>query len=144
MALVTGTLRDFQVAGAWANTHAAQVEFVPSNAAFSGPDLRADDVIVATIDSGGAFSVSLASTASLQPAGTHYRVRIRWLGGERGGMVTKVPGKLYVPGAGGNIGLLLEQSPGAEFAFWQPTQPDPWPVGAIWVNSVTGDVTRKV
>ena len=143
MALVTGTLRDFQVLGAWALNNAAQVEFIPSNAAFSGADLRADDVIIATVDAGGSFSASLAPTASLQPAGTHYRVRIRWLG-SRTDKVTNVPGRLLVPGAGGNIGALLEQSPGMEFVFWQPTQPDPWPVGSIWVNTVTGDVRRMV
>ena len=142
MAVVYGKLTDFGLDPI--STHQPRVVFTPSdNGVFDGR-LLATRPRTAIPDADGNFSVDLAPTTLVRPL-VHYDIKILWL---------SVPGnlksadhlaaRLSVPEQGGSIADLLAVPADNPYMWaFQPTQPDPWPVGLIWVNTDTGDIRRR-
>jgi len=55
--------------------------------------------------------------------------------------------RIKVPEGTHNLADLIRAANGGRnplLWYWQPEIPDSWPIGAVWVNSVTGDVNQKV
>ena len=144
MPTVTGNLSDFGLQSLAA--YSPEVRFVPSSVAVEGPRLLATRPVVATPDARGFFAVTLASNEAMTPA-TWYELQIVWLepGDGSGYAAADFPDlRLHVPITGGAIANLLRvPATNALLVAFQPTEPDPWPVGLTWVNSVTGDLIRK-
>lgn len=143
MATVTGSLLDFGMTSLVQRS--PQIAFVPSGAAAASGTILAATPVTVTPDNLGNFSVILQPTSELL-ADAWYTIRITVL--DSAGNFTHIDfpeWKIRVPDAGGVISDLIGDATAvnASFVYWQPTEPDPWPVGTIWVNSVTGDVNRK-
>ena len=144
MPIVTGTLADFGF-----ETLAplqAQVVFRPSSVGTIGGRLLATRERIVTPNAAGYFEAELASTSAITPA-TWYDVSIRWLDDDDGGYprVDHVEHRLFVPPLGGTISELFRVPNNNQLVpYFQPHEPDPWPLGSLWINSVTGDITRKV
>lgn len=115
MANVTGTLTDLGLQ-AMPGLH-PELGF-RADPGIDGSAIRFDREIRVTPSSLGAFSVNLAPTDTLRPA-TYYRITVRWLdpGGNFIGF-NEIPGKLYVPAAGGQLASLLVTSGGAPGLTW--------------------------
>ncbi|GAA0960168.1 hypothetical protein [Frigoribacterium faeni] len=139
MATVTGTLSDFGYASL--APLRPEIAFIPSGAGVFGGRLMATRPVTVTPGTSGYFEVDLV------PADDRwFQIRIAWLDPVSGAPDNDyVEPRLYVPELGGPIGHLLKapSTPSTDVA-WQPTAPKPWPVGLVWVNSITGRVQRQV
>jgi hypothetical protein len=91
----------------------------------------------------GVFSADLVPTYDM-PGNAGYRVVTTWLNGEDIPVGKDVyPELLYVPMEGGSVPVLLNRAPGPMQAIYSPYEPEPWPLGAVWINTLTWDVSRK-
>lgn len=138
---VTGTLLDF---GQMPLVH-PRIVFTPDQAATSGFVVMPNFGVTVTPNMDGSFVAMLQSTTDTQPA-TFYRVSIEDIGGD--GLYyprADFPDwKIIVPYGGGQLNELLDMSnPNTLLWFAQETEPNPWPVGSIWLNTITGDYFRK-
>jgi hypothetical protein len=144
MATVTGTLSDFGYASL--APYQPVVTFTPTGPGVQGGRLLAAKPVSLSPGAGtGYFEVDLAPTEGIVPE-TWYQISISWLDTNAGWIEKNFVGtKLEVPELGGPIGYLVKSPPTPPpFVAWQPTAPDPWPIGLVWVNSITGDVNRRV
>lgn len=95
----------------------------------------------------GAFQVSLVASPDVSPP-TDYEIVCEWfethpLEGwvKRGQSSWRFTA---LRGGGAISGMAVTAGWSPAHVFWQPQEPDPWPVGWIWVNSLTGRVQQKV
>ena len=142
MARVYGQLTDFGLDPI--SMHQPRIIFTPSSVGVVGDKLLATRPRTAVPTSDGYFSVDLAPTTRVQPL-VHYKIRIEWLDAEAGYMRDDyVQHGMSVPDDGGSISELLSV-PADNPALWafQPDEPDPWPVGLVWVNTETGDIRKR-
>ena len=137
MALVTGTAADCNLAGV--ETLGLELVFTLNDAATSDSGIFIDKPVVVPVVN-GAWSADLQPTEMMWQQ-RFYKVSARWLDG----LGASFPDwELHVPPAGGSFPeLIVGYSQNPYMIFWQPTEPSPWPVGATWANTVTGDLFRK-
>jgi hypothetical protein len=89
------------------------------------------------------FDFTITSSDVMSPP-QPYTFLIRWLDAEDELSREDRWEGVWVPEGSFSIADLLGQrglSPTQ--AFWQPTQPNPWPLFAYWVNTITGDVYQR-
>lgn len=144
MATVTGTLNNLGLL-AFSAADGASIAFILSTAAATS-DLRviATRPVEVTPDPvTGQFSVNLAATDKMTPL-AWYDVVITWLDSDGGYVGQDRFTKVAVPSDGGDLATLIAMSPGWLSVFYQATEPDPWPIGATWVNTATGDIERRI
>jgi len=142
MALVYGQLTDFGLDPI--NLHQPRVIFTPSANGVLDGRLLSRRPRTSIPDENGGFSVNLAPTTRVRPL-VHYDIEIVWLDANSG-IASRdfVASKLSVPDEGGSISELLSVPVDNPWLLaFQPNQPSPWPVGLVWVNSETGDITRR-
>jgi len=139
MPTVTGTLKDFGLASISARQ--PQITFTPSGPAFNGSLFLATTPVTVTPDSGGAFSVTLSSTADLRPD-AWYTVKATWLDSASNYIGVDVIEKFRVPSTGGAIGDLaaLDFAPTSVYA--SPTAPSSPAIATWWLNTTTGDLSE--
>jgi hypothetical protein len=99
--------------------------------------------VEATLGSGGFFTLDLVPNDEIL-GNTYYELQATYL--DAGSNFTRIDlFKIYARTGGGEITDMFE--PGYVFkpayVFWQDNEPDPWPVGWIWVNKTSGDVNRR-
>lgn len=142
MALVTGTLSDFNLASL-ASLNVRMV-FTPSGTGLSSSRIMAPRPISVVPNPSGSFSVELAPTVSLTPA-CWYELRIEWAEPGGGYSAADFPDfRIVVTVEGGPlINMIDVPVTNAYMVAWQETAPDPWPVGLTWVNTITGDINRR-
>ena len=147
MAIVTGKLTDCglqSMAG-----KAINLVFTLNEPSSAGGAFLVTEPIAAVF-TGTNFTVTLQDTETLDQAGRFYSVSATWL--DSAGMFVKVDfpdWRLFVPVVGGTLSdLVVNFSPNPYLVYWQATQPDPWPVKSVWVDTsidtaTSGDVLRK-
>lgn len=142
MALVTGTLTDFNLASL--SDLNVRMVFTPSGTGLVGTKIFAPRPISVVPNSAGAFAVELVPTVNLTPA-CWYELRIEWAEPGGGYSAADFPDfKLSVPLEGGIISELVNTPiTNAYMVAWQPNEPDPWPVGLTWANTASGDIIRR-
>ena len=132
MAIVTGTLTDFQ--GVPRPTLSPRVVFTPDGLATRGAGVFFSLPISIIPNTDGTFSVGLVDTETLAPADIFYRMKIEWLDAA-GNFIgfDEMPGELRVPAAGGVLGDLttmprsalevwVGETDNAAYRFWyQPS-----------------------
>lgn len=97
--------------------------------------------VTVTPDVNGDFMVRLVPN-DLIKGNTHYRVVATWL--DSAGQLGRSDGyDIFVPISGGEVSVLIGGRLLPAQVYWQATRPVPWPTGAVWVNTITGDVLRK-
>lgn len=148
MAIVTGTLTDCGLDHLVGRS--PKLIFTLSEPATSGSNVFVTEPIEVTPNASGAFSVDLAQNATMDQV-AWYNLAVSWL--DSGGNFIKVDfpdWKLFVNAGGGPISLQIPNyTPNPYMVFWQPTEPDPWPHGSVWVDTsvdtpTSGDINRKV
>lgn len=134
MAVVTGTLSDFQLDAL--APYSPQVVFTPSGVATSLSRLLATRPVTVVPDATGFFSVDLVPSTTLVPD-AWYDVTIRWLEADGGYAATDHVGwRLDVPPAGGTISDLFRVNAGRADVWIGPTEPvDAQPTGSLWINT---------
>ena len=121
-----------------------KLEFVLSEESFSmdGQLLSTRPVTVTPSATVGAFSVSLVPNDLIR-GNTTYKIRATYL--DAAGNFTSIDlFSFYAREGGGKVTDMMPSGFIPALVFWQPTEPDPWPIGSIWVNSITDDVRRRV
>lgn len=142
MARVFGKLTDFGLDPI--SQHQPRVVFTPSANGTYNDRLLSKRPRTAVPTDDGSFSVDLAPTTRITPL-VHYNVSITYLDANAGYERREyVLGGMSVPDQGGSISDLLEQ-PADNPSLWafQPDEPNPWPVGLVWVNTDTGDIRKR-
>ena len=142
MALVSGTLNDANL-GHLAG-RAPKLIFTLSEPATSDAGMFVTEPIIVTPNSNGAFVVDLEPTETMHQK-RHYDLSVQWLDAAGNFIKVDFPDwDIFVPRGGGAFPDLIPGFTSNPFMiFWQATEPNPWPVGTVWVNSITGDVLRK-
>ena len=151
MGIMTGVLSDFRKNGI--DSLGGRIIFVPR-----GPDGTSDGYLMVTRalivypTIGGDFSTNLIDPENTN-RGEGFDVFVEWLNGENIPVGRDYFGILYPPPGGGRVTDYLQagahgsggSSGSAEQRWWiEPTPPDPWPNGVVWVNTTTWDLIRKV
>lgn len=141
-ALYTGSYVDCGL-GTLAAFH-PKLEFILSEESFSldGQLLSKNPVVVTPTTGEGVFAVPLVPNDLIR-GNTEYMIRATYT--NAASRVIKLDLFSFFARLGG--GKVADMgTPGfiPALVFWQPTEPDPWPVGSIWVNSITDDVNQKV
>lgn len=145
MGIMTGVLADFRKNGI--DNIGGRVIFTPR-----GPDGTADGYLLSTVPLvvnaglGGVFSTNLIDPENTVN-GYGFDVVVEWLDAAGGYIGRDYFGVLYPPPGGGRVVDYL-QRPGqgdSGSRWWvEPTPPDPWPNGVVWVDTTTWNTTRKV
>lgn len=120
-----------------------KLEFILSKESFStdGQLLSTRPVSVTPATGDGAFTVFLVPNDLIQ-GDTTYKIRATYL--DAASNFTSLDlFSFYARSSGGKVTDMLPVGFTPSLVFWQPEEPDPWPVGAIWVNSITDDVQRR-
>lgn len=147
MSTVTGTLTDCGL-GHLAGKQ-PQLVFTLSDPATSASALYATDPVIVTPASDGTWSAALAPTDTMQQV-RYYTLSVRWLDVAGNFILVDIPDwQIFVPTAGGTITDIVQNyTANPLMVIYQPTQPDPWPIGFVWldtsVNTTTsGDLNRR-
>ena len=148
MARLTGEVRDFGFLG-WPERH-AQLHYVPEGPAVAESLsflLSESPVPVALTQPGNGFDFFLVGSDAVSPP-RRVSFRVRWLDAEGGFTREDWWRDVWVPDSwDGPLAPLLAQSAGASqmSVIWQASEPSELeaPIGAVWVNTVTGDVRRR-
>jgi hypothetical protein len=142
MPTVTGTLADFNLQALTGLR--PKIIFRPNRSALSPTRLYVARPIEVTPADDGSFSVELVPTQLLEPA-AWYTIEIRWQEPSGRELGRDYPDwRVFVTAEGGTLsGLISTPADNTLLVAWQPNQPDPWPSGLVWVNTITGDVVRK-
>jgi len=146
MATVTFTAQDCNLQSMVGKS--LKLTFTLTDPATTGASLFLTDPIVVTV-ADGTNSVVLQDTETMDQL-RYYRVAATWLDAAGGYVSVDYPDwNLFVPIGGGNLSALIPQSANNPYMiFWQETEPNPWPVGTVWVDTsvntaTSGDVQRK-
>lgn len=155
MAIVTGFMRDFELGTAPTPLSAfgPEVILVPSGATISSAVIHAPrEIVIPTSVTDGSWTEDLiVTTTTATPS--WLEVRLRWrnpdmFGPGNGFVEMRFPGwRLHVPPGGGAFHELVDTGDGTVnplMIFWQPTEPDPFPMRAFWGNTLTGLISQKV
>jgi len=148
MALITGTAGDINLAAV--DAYGLELVFWLSETATQGSKLIVTREHKVAVADDGTWSVDVPDTETMgQPR--HYRMRAQWrdpnaFGEDRGMAGIDFPDfELFVPVAGGSLADLTAYfTTNPYMVFYGPTEPAQWPVGAVWVNSTSGDINQKV
>lgn len=147
MATVTGTLTDCGLGHLTGK--APQLVFTLSGSATDGSNLYATDPITVTPGTDGTWSISLAPTETMQQS-RYYTLSVRWLDAAGNFIKVDVPDwQIFVPTAGGTITDITQNyTSNPLMVIYQATQPDPWPIGFVWLDtsvdtSTSGDLKRR-
>ncbi|RZU64944.1 hypothetical protein EV379_1255 [Microterricola gilva] len=151
MSTVTGNLATFDLSST--DLAGVRIVFTPSGPAVAGTKLflfTKPRYAYPAVDGSGLFSINLAPTRDLRPE-SWYSIRVEWpdpnmYGPNQGYIGVDFPDwRLYVPNEGGDFATLIGTfaKPNDIFVWWSATAPSPWPVGLTWVNTITGDVTKR-
>lgn len=145
MAQVTGFVTDFGRREMYSAS--TEIHFIPNRPGMRQIEnliLSARPIISPVAIYTGFFTVELAANDRVIGDDSWYDVVIVYRNGVGVPIgFDEIPHRLYVTQAGGNITDLLQAVPGPMQVFWQPAEPSPWPVGAIWVSTITGLVQRR-
>lgn len=143
--LVRGSVTDAALVPLWAEQLA--LEFRLSRPGTGAAASVADGALYSTApvkvspDANGEFVVRLTPNDLIQ-GDTFYQVRATWLGSS-GSPESLDLYRIFVPMTGGWITELVDKSWQVAQVIYSPTQPREWPLGAVWINSVTGDMLRN-
>ncbi|ANP74549.1 hypothetical protein PA27867_3631 [Cryobacterium arcticum] len=141
-ATYTGTLADAGLNPITAS--APQLTFRLENEATSGRYLVVRKPVPATILYDGTFFVALQPSDELLGEGNgRYIARAEWLDPIQGYSSMDLFTFFARAGGGEIAGMrddLATWNPAQ--VFWQGSEPSPWPVGWVWVNTTTGDAKR--
>ena len=142
MATVTGTLSDFRLSTL--SAYEPVIIFTPSSIGLLGARILARRPIEVRPNAAGYFEVDLASTDLVTPA-SWFDIAIRWLDPDGQQVsIDHTNDKLFVPYQDGTIADLLRAPSNNQLhVFMQDTEPDPWPPGTAWLNTLTWDFNRK-
>ncbi len=144
MARYTGTLTDCGLASLTPFKPILKFVLIPeASFALVGNQLLTTRPVQVTPGTTGAFSVELVPNDEIR-GNTKYLVRAEWLDPAGVAPTSLDVFEFFARAGGGDITEMAAAGPGMPAqVFWQSEQPDPWPPGWIWVNSVTGDVKRR-
>lgn len=120
-----------------------KLEFVLSKESFStdGRLLSTRPVVVVPATGSGAFVVQLVPNDLIR-GDTTYLIRATYL--DAAGNFTSIDlFSFFARSSGGSITDMMPNGFRPSLVYWQPEEPDPWPIGAIWVDSDTDDVRRR-
>lgn len=143
--LVRGSVTDAALVPLWAEQ--LELEFRLSRPGTGAAASVADGALYSTApvkvspDANGEFVVRLTPNDLIQ-GDTFYQVRATWLGSS-GSAESLDLYRIFVPMTGGWITELVDKSWQVAQVIYSPTQPTEWPLGAVWINSVTGDMLRN-
>lgn len=142
MARITGTAGDCNLAAV--ESFGLELIFTLSAPAVSGSSLRITRPIVVPVLDDGSWLVTIPDTETMQQA-RYYTMQAQWLDPVQGmGRVDFPDFELRVPVGGGAFSELVSGSMNNPLmVFWQTEEPDPWPVGAVFINTNSGDIYRK-
>lgn len=97
--------------------------------------------VVVQPDASGEFVVRLVPNDVIQ-GNSSYRVSAKYL--DRSGVFVDVDlWEIFVPMLGGWVSELVDPSWSPAQQFFSATEPEPWPVGTVWNDTITGDVWRN-
>ena len=146
MATVTFTAQDANLQSMVGKS--LMLTFTLSDPATSGASLFLTDPVVVVVGE-GTNSVVLQDNETMDQIRV-YKIKATWLDVAGGYVSVDYPDwELFVPVAGGNLASLIPRySNNPYMVFWQATEPNPWPVGTVWVDTsvntaTSGDVLRK-
>jgi hypothetical protein len=152
MATVTGTLYDCGLGNLVGK--APTLKFTLNDPSTAALGIYATAPISFTPNGAGAFTGALVDTETMHQR-RYYTLTVTWLDSAANFNRVDFPGwKIFVPIAGGKLQDLIANysNDGGGWnpmmVFWQPTEPDPWPLGSVWVDtsidtSTSGDVRRR-
>lgn len=144
MSRLTGKTVDFNFQAMW--PEGLVIVFTPSgNATTTDGNFLATRPIRVTPDTDGNWWVDLVDIDHMHQ-NVWYTVTLEWLNPDAGYTDKDFPQwRIYVPDGDQNFtDLVTATASNPLMVFWQPTAPDPWPLQMVWVNTITGDVNRKV
>ena len=147
MALITGTAGDINLTAVEA--YGLELVFWLNEPASQGAKLIITREYIVAVADDGTWTIGVPDTETMsQPR--HYKMRAQWrdpnaFGDDRGMAGVDFPDfELFVPVAGGSFAELTEHfTTNPYMVFYQATEPASWPVGSVWVNSITGDMNQK-
>ncbi len=146
MPIYTSKLTDFGLGSLSALD--VEIIFEPSGPSVSSGGLHAARPILVRPAADGSFSVNLIATETMMPA-AWYVMRFRWrepsLTGQAGFVAYDFPEFRLVTAAGGGDLTKWLNVPfdNLLMVITEPAPPDPWPIGAIWLNTGSGDYFRR-
>lgn len=148
MPTVSGTLSDIGLAPLTGLSPV--LRFTPSSPAIdSSGRVFASEPVRVTPASDGSFSVELASTYSLTPRGTHWKVGVRWrhetTDGQGYSPVDYLPFKLFVSPAGGSIIDGIDEPSNEPYVYVGADVPNPAITGyQFQYNPETNDLYGRL
>jgi hypothetical protein len=152
MATITGTLYDCGLGNLVGK--APTLKFTLSNPATSSAGLFVTEPISVTPNASGAFSMTLEATATMNQ-NRYYNLSVTWLDSAAAFNRVDFPDwRIVIPIVGGTLSDIIanytNDSGGWNplMVFWQTTEPNPWPIGSVWVDTsidtpTSGDIRRR-
>lgn len=140
--LVRGNIRD--AAQVPLATNQLRLKFTLSRPGSGTASSVADGVLFPTApievspDSRGDFSLRLVPNDLIQ-GDTFYQVRAEWLDSSSNFTSLDLY-RIFVPMTGGWINELVDPSWGVAQIIYAPTRPVVWPAGAVWIDSISGEM----
>lgn len=143
MSTISGKVTDFGGSSRLVGK-SPQLSVVPSAESSSFGQLLSTVEIPVDLDPvDNSFSFNLISSDELRPP-LPYGFRLQWLNGEGIPVGQDLWSNVWVPDGAWDISDLLGAVGVSQTQiFWQATEPDPFPIGSYWANTITGDVNRR-